>query len=321
MPGVAFTFSMPTEAVLRREVTVPEDGLPASAAAAVLAQRPAVALPRIFVINLDRDSARLANIRRQLSAAGLDFERQPGVLASNVPDPLRRYFLTTDGKLSSTLRLGEVGCYASHLAIHDRVANGQFGRALILEDDINIPLDFSVLLRALLAVMPVDWDIVRLSNPPKRSFVAAARIDDRHELVRYTTVPNTAGAYLISPSGAKKFLSGATPRWRAIDEDMRCPWEFGLHTLGVVPPPCSIAAGFGSSIDDLEDRGLAPGMHWRKLIEIAKFVENFHRARDGIKIFGLSTWLRCLGREMSNELRRQGRANSGSANFSRFRVS
>jgi len=42
--------------------------------------------PLIYVINLDRDTERLASIRANLGALGLGFERLPAVMGKDVPD-------------------------------------------------------------------------------------------------------------------------------------------------------------------------------------------------------------------------------------------
>ena len=42
--------------------------------------------PLIYVINLDRDTERLASISANLAALGLPFERLPAVIGKDVPE-------------------------------------------------------------------------------------------------------------------------------------------------------------------------------------------------------------------------------------------
>lgn len=96
----------------------------------------------------------------QMEALSLTFHRIEAIPGTGMPTWLRPYFLNADGSIASDLRLGEVGCYASHLAVMLRVIqDGQ--PALVLEDDIEIEPDFPSALAAL-DKLPPNWDIIRL---------------------------------------------------------------------------------------------------------------------------------------------------------------
>ena len=73
---------------------------------------PHVTSLRIYLINLDRDTARLAWMTRQLEAAGLCFERIPAVAGRAVPQYLLPFFSSDGIAVNSRLEPGEVGCYA-----------------------------------------------------------------------------------------------------------------------------------------------------------------------------------------------------------------
>lgn len=88
--------------------------------------------PEIIVINLDCDTARLAHMRRQLSGVGLRYERFAALRGDALLADLARYF-PAGARLSS----GEIGCYASHLAIMQRIVRGEIAQPLlVLEDDV-----------------------------------------------------------------------------------------------------------------------------------------------------------------------------------------
>ena len=277
-----------------------------------------------LLINLDRDTDRLAHMQRELDACGIAFERVPAVDGRHLPERFVAPFA------SSALRPGERGCYVSHLVIHERLAAGAFGdAALILEDDLRIDRDLRQVLAAILEALPARWDIVRLSNPPKRAFVPLAALPGERELVRYSKIPNNTGAYLMSRAGAQKFLDFG-PHRRAVDEDMRRPWTCGLDTYGVVAPPI-VSNIFDSSIDAMGDRDLAAARQGA-----ARFIPKALTGKtDGpaaavarlaynVRCLGVRDWAHCL---LRNGLRTISKAktdnvhrNSTHAGYAPFRV-
>ena len=276
----------------------------------------------IFLINLERDKDRLAHMTAQLAAAGLPFERIPAILGTALPGPLADYLLTGTGEIASKLKQGEVGCYASHLVVHDRIKDEAPDLAvLVLEDDLRFGSDLASVLGEILGQLPADWDIVRLSNPPKSAYVPIAGMEGPYELVRYSKIPNNTGAYLINPRGAAKFLAGQRPRTRAIDEDLRRPWDFGLKTYGVMPPPI-VSNIFESTIDRMEDRGLRRRLKPPKLLtgRTEGLAGGLRRARYNIADLGPGLWLRCLLRNYSRAVVARLKGKGKNADRTVFRV-
>lgn len=209
----------------------------------------------VLLINLDRDPGRLAHMRAELGRAGLGFTRVPAVLGLAMPDWARPYFLDEAGRIASTLRPGEVGCYASHLVAAQRIVAAGLAHALVLEDDLDLPADLGPLLGAALAALPAGWDILRLSNPPKAPYRGLAALPGGRELALYSRVPNNTGAQLLSLSGARKLLRPGL-RTLPIDEHLRRPWDLGLETYGIAPAPIRSNIFDASTIDAIGDRGL-----------------------------------------------------------------
>jgi glycosyl transferase family 25 len=124
--------------------------------------------------------------------------------------------------------------------------------ALVLEDDLEIGDGFMDLLRAI-STLPAGWDIVRLSNPHKRACFRVSGLTDRYSLVKFSRVPPSTGAYLLSPTGARKFLGWKLLRSLPVDQDLRRTWDCGMRTYGVFPQP--VVANIGAStIDAMEMR-------------------------------------------------------------------
>ena len=158
----------------------------------------------VFVINLDRDRDRLARMVVEAERVGILFERFAAVDGNHLEPDLRTQFFSCYGPHEPALTAGEIGCYASHLRIHRLLA--EFGQyALVLEDDVRLADDIGDVVRVAIERAP-DWDIIRMSNATKSVVLPVLPLGGGRELVRYWTVPNGTGAYLISRSGAIKFV-------------------------------------------------------------------------------------------------------------------
>jgi glycosyl transferase family 25 len=205
----------------------------------------------IFVINLDRDRDRLEFMVNQAARVGISFERFVAVDGNRLESDLIEQFYSGNDLHEPALTAGEVGCYASHLRIHNLLASDETAQyALVLEDDTRLAADLVATVEAAIARAP-EWDIIRLSNVTKSVVLPVAALGGGRELVRYWTVPNGTGAYLISRAGAKKFARALRKRILPIDEDLRRPWRIGLETYGVMPPPVEPDVWGPSQIDSM----------------------------------------------------------------------
>lgn len=189
-----------------------------------------------FVINLDQAADRLEFMHQQAASASIRFERVRGNWGVDIePLFIRDKFVHADGSLKTRLRPGQIGCYSSHLKTHALIAERNLPMALVLEDDVVLPADFSQILKKIIGNLPPSWDIVKLCNDPKRAVFSVRRVDDRH-LVRFTRQPSRGGAYLISRNGAFKMLR-ANSRPFPFDGELSRPWRFGLDVYGICPAP------------------------------------------------------------------------------------
>lgn len=235
----------------------------------------------VVVINLDRDTERMAHMRRELDSAGLLYERFSALRGEALPTDIARYF-----PVGVDLSPGEIGCYASHLAIMKQIVRGERSAPLlVLEDDVGLPPDLGAVLDRLIAALPTRWDIVRLSYPTKLVMRPIAALGAGRHLVRYSRVPTTTGAYLLSGTGARKFLA-ERPRRAPVDHDLRHVWDWDLDTYGVSPPLIAHEVLGVSSIDTLSPKGRA-ALH-RRQREMRATVA---RLQQGIRDFGFSRWL------------------------------
>lgn len=276
--------------------------------------------PPVILINLDRDADRLAHMAGELGRVGLAFERLPAVLGLAMADWQKPYFLNEAGAVASRLKPGEIGCYASHLLAARRIVDGALPAALVLEDDCALPGDLADLLAALTDNLPADWDIVRLSNPPKSPWQSLAPMPGGRDLVRYSRVPNNTGAQLLSRRGAAKLLAAGL-RSLPIDEHLRRPWLLGLATYGVVPAPIRSNI-FQSTIDALGDRGLSRESRLAKLARRhiggpAQWRAEFAWQRAHL---GAAGYAEALARSLAASAMRKIGANEAAARLLRMRA-
>ncbi len=245
---------------------------------------------KTFVINLDEDRARLAAIDNEFKRLGLTYERFPALRPDSLPAWLREQFFDADGTPYSPLTPGEIGCYASHLAVMRKVLD-EAGPALVLEDDVVFDPELVQVL-ANLHRLPNDWEIVRCSNPPKSSFLSSGQITPRTEVIRYWRIPMGATAYFINRKGAERVLAGAKRRVRPVDNDLRRFWLFDLKTYGLLPLPIHWVDS-RSAIDRF-------GKRPRGEKKQPRFAQGrrFDPVRARLEEFGLLISLRCMIADM-----------------------
>ena len=96
-----------------------------------------------------------------------------------------------------------------------------------------------------------DWELVRLLSKPKlnkRMKKTVADLCENYKLVRLSTAPGGAYAYIITLRGAKKLLSAMDEIWCPIDLVMGQPWRTDLEILTVMPPIATWDQSFNSAI-------------------------------------------------------------------------
>lgn len=236
----------------------------------------------VFVINLDRSLDRLAFIKEQATAIGLEFERIAAVDGAVVPNWLRSQFLDEDGKPLSSLIASEIGCYASHLLAHQRVVNDDLPWALILEDDVMLEPDLTTAVTAAVAVAPGDWDYIHLSGVIRRAVYSLADLPNGRHLIRHTRIATNTGGYLISRAGAEKMLAESI-RTRPVDQEFRFAWLRDLNVFGVFPSPVI----WGDHMPTTIDWRTLPKRNWR--VKLRRLARHVYTARK----LGASGYLAC----------------------------
>jgi glycosyl transferase family 25 len=208
--------------------------------------------PLIYVINLDRDTERMASIHANLVRIGLSYERLPAVMGKDVPDWEKLVDLPAyawRNRLDMP-RAGEVGCTLSHLKALETFLKTDASWCVVLEDDVEVLPACAEVLRSL--AEKDDWDLVKLFNFHSGMPVKKRALGSAHHLVAHLTRTTSSAAYVVNRRAAETLLKSMRPISEQVDHALDRPWETGLRTRGIRPMPVVLApvAHTTSTIDD-----------------------------------------------------------------------
>ncbi|MCU7372780.1 glycosyltransferase family 25 protein [Paucibacter sp. O1-1] len=221
----------------------------------------------VYLINLPRDTRRLAVMQAQLDGLDLPFEIVPAVYGRELSEAERAALYDAKqnrARFHQAMAPGEIGCYASHLQVWQRLVDSGAPHALVLEDDAELRPELPAALRAV-AALPPHWDMIKLIGREPESVQQRWSLPCKTgELIRYQRVPSLTCAYLVSRHGAEKMLRSRQPFFRPIDVDLRHWWEADLRIFGLTPYPVGLnEEGSTSSIGGREF-GAWWSRRWRK---------------------------------------------------------
>ncbi len=198
-------------------------------------------VPLIYVINLDRDTERMASIRANLDRMGLKFERLSAIMGKGVPDWEKLVDLPTyawRNRLDMP-RAGEVGCTLSHLKAMEEFLRTDAPWCVILEDDAEVLPACADVLRSLSE--KDDWDLVKLFNNHSGMPVKKRELAGGHHLVLHLTRTTSSAAYVVNRRTAETLLKSMRPITEQVDHALDRPWETGLRIRGIRPMPVVLA--------------------------------------------------------------------------------
>lgn len=193
---------------------------------------------RLFcrVINLDSFTDRLANFHKNMEKTGLSIPRFSAVGGASSPIPKgfceENAFHRLTGRKAAR---GEIGCYASHIAVMRQFLDSGLPFALIFEDDF-LPVDeFGSIVRKLL-VMP-GWDLVRFASIREKTSLPCATITGKYRLCVTVTGFTVTAGYMINRRGAERLLKKLIPMCLPYDLALHTGWP-GVREFTVCPEPC-----------------------------------------------------------------------------------
>ena len=212
---------------------------------------------RTLVVTLERATDRQQNIAAQFKAIGHRFEYFHGVDGREGHHPLFAHYnepkrLKARGEPLSS---GQLGCFASHYRVWQECVDSQEA-VLVIEDDALIdPERFRTFVNAI-PELPEDVECLRLfENKSKvRKGIHPRHLAGELYVKKFLKGHMSTTGYYLTPSGARKFLRGASEWILPVDLYMDQFWQNGVECFGVTPPCLTNDEQFQSMIDDGKGR-------------------------------------------------------------------
>lgn len=247
-----------------------------------------------YVINLARNTARLANSAVQLGKQGIAFERIDAVDGWMLPDAeIARVYDSAVNRRRAKYPLirPEIGCYLSHIDAWRRIAEGSIDGGFVFEDDFRAAEDLGEVM-TLLSEDRRDWDMTKLfALDPVPKCVSRRALGYGHEVVVPFRVPSCTLGYGLTREAARRLADRAVPFFRPVDEDHKFFWETGLRMALVLPAPLTVGdqrTVTGTIGAERRASGRAKGLsrlvqaHQGLLYRIRyTALLHYHRAREG----------------------------------------
>jgi glycosyl transferase family 25 len=190
----------------------------------------------IYVISLLASSDRREQFERDYAAARVSVPWQFFDAHTSMSPGLRyreRDAVVAKGR---ALYPRELACYSSHYATWERMLREGADQLLVVEDDVVLDWDFVTIL-ASLDLSAVGINYLKLFNKNITPFKLLTDNFYRRCLIDCRGFAHGMQAYMLTRSGAERFLAVCNPVRRPIDDEMDRSWSHGVPNLAVFPFP------------------------------------------------------------------------------------
>jgi glycosyl transferase family 25 len=179
---------------------------------------------KIYLINLERSTARLAAMALKFEGMGLSFERINAVDGRALSSDERAEFVHRRPRKNGWLP-GAIGCFMSHYQAWNRIATGAEEFGVVFEDDLHIAETFPALLSKVGPLLG-KIDIVHLEATKHLVLLDKneSELIDATRLLRVKSEVWGAGAYILSKRVARLLLQAP--------ESQHSPTDFFLFDRG-----------------------------------------------------------------------------------------
>ena len=218
----------------------------------------------VYVINLARSTDRWEHVRRQLDCIGWPYTRFEAVdgdrLAPEQVNRHRRPFPRSATGLSPR----EVGCYMSHLALWERIADGDDAGAFVFEDDFAACEGLPDVMEAVSGLRFRHPTIVKLTGQIDQwaTYFDGGPLTGPFRLAVPYYVPYNAAGYYITKDAARRLAERQQEFHRAVDIDLQFRWETGVDVLSVLPIPADNRTSTVSRASTIQQKRRRPAT-WR----------------------------------------------------------
>lgn len=159
-----------------------------------------------YLINLDRDVKRLDFMLSNFRRLGIEVERFAAVDARSFPDAVYRQFMAERPRGGKPWLRGQMGCFLSHYAIWQKIAQGTDRFYAVFEDDVHIADGLSEVL-AEVASIPDDIDLIRLDTSTNRIKLRRYNLQlNKRNLYKVGSTSWCTGGYIIHRRAAQRLL-------------------------------------------------------------------------------------------------------------------
>jgi len=194
----------------------------------------------VWLINLERATARRAKMEQRLAELGLSYEvfsavdgrAEAAALADTIDQ--QAFERNTGGALLP----GKIGVYHSHLRVWDKLIASNAPAALILEDDVVFHDDFLTGLDHALRAAD-HWDIIRFNAIRAKLPVCQGRVGN-YRINAYIGPFTGNGAYLIKRDVATRLRSTLFPQTRPLDHELNRFFVHDYRQRGLEPWPSHV---------------------------------------------------------------------------------
>ena len=228
---------------------------------------------------MDNEVERIAFMNEWLQKTEIEFSRVPGVnfleYDKSVYDQGRRL-----GLYGFDLTHSEIGCFLAHRDCWKAIAK-KGSHSLILESDVLPAINREYKIREILSDLELcrqSFDMVRLHGIFQRNEIvdrSVCNLRDNAQLVQTLGDPMGAGAYLLSPTAAKRLIQLSERIWCPVDVFLSQTWRHKLRFRTVKPYPFQVA-DFPSVIGENRRRP-QQSMLTRMRIEKNRFANDLRR--------------------------------------------
>ena len=114
----------------------------------------------VLVISLAHALKRRKFMREQMAKLKIDYEFFDAVDGNKLSHAYLSKFKIKEGEqyIRRSLSPGEIGCAVSHLHVYEKMLAENIGNLIVLEDDVQLNDDFTVLINNL-SSSPLQWDL------------------------------------------------------------------------------------------------------------------------------------------------------------------
>ncbi|MGH9107843.1 MAG: glycosyltransferase family 25 protein [Acidimicrobiales bacterium] len=223
---------------------------------------------RAYVVNLARSAERRRHIARELARTGMQWELVEAVDARQA-DIDQPSIVAPGMKAHPLFRPGAAGCALSHLRVYERVLSSGDERAVVLEDDVLLPEDFSALADAVAANMEgAEVALLNFHHPDglKLASESAVALEGPSVLASPVNIEGlTSGAaYVVTRQACAGLVETMLPMRFFSDEWWQLVRSRALERVRCVAPmPVRQSLEFATTIDHY-----APGS-WQWLLREA----------------------------------------------------